>query len=139
MAAPSTLHSTIDEPPYSAVLVSRIVPEYCVVVADGASARIFRARPVAGCSARLVEYADLAARDALHCERDFADAIVGEVQALAGLNHLVKVVLVAPPRSLGLLREPLQQLVGPAVPVMALARDYTDLSSEQLSEILDLS
>jgi protein required for attachment to host cells len=139
----------------------------CIVVADGARARFFlieAAETKAG--SKLAEKGELkndehrhgnpdniGNRDAgpvhphgaqrerhrLELDRRFGQEIARQVAAITKGWKQGTLVLVAEPRLLGLLREPLHKALHPGVALKELAKDYTRLPSAELLEHLALN
>jgi len=75
----------------------------------------------------------------LELERRFAREIAEHVARFTqGWSH-GSVVLVAEPRLLGLVREPLHKALNPAVELKELAKDYSHLTASELREHLALN
>jgi len=75
----------------------------------------------------------------LELERRFAREIAEHVASLTqGWAH-GSVVLVAEPRLLGLLREPLHKALHPSVELKELAKDYSHLTANELRDHLALN
>jgi protein required for attachment to host cells len=75
----------------------------------------------------------------LELERRFAREIAQHAVALTQSWPDGHVVLVAEPRMLGLLREPLHRALRPGVELKELAKDYSHLSASELHDQLALS
>ena len=74
----------------------------------------------------------------LELERRFAREIAQRVAAMTQSWNAGTVVLVAEPRLLGLVREPLHKALRPGIDLKELAKDYSHFSAEELLELLKL-
>lgn len=121
----------------------------CILVADGAQARFFRvmksAAPRRGL--RLHEIAKLANPEApvpgapsephrLEQARRFSASIVERAAELLEPCRGGRILVIAEPQLLGLLREPLRQALKSEIRLEELARDYSALSTNELERIL---
>jgi len=75
----------------------------------------------------------------LELERRFAREIAERVAQLTRSWNHGSVVLVAEPRLLGLVREPLHKALNPAVELKELAKDYSQLTAAELRDHLALN
>jgi len=140
----------------------------CVVVADGARARLFSVEPSDTRAGRkLVErdslandeyrYGDanegISNRDAgpvhphgaqrdrhrLEIERRFAAEIVSRIAALVAGWGAGEVILVMEPRMLGLMRASVRGAIQPPIQLKELAKDYAALTAQELEQHLIIS
>jgi protein required for attachment to host cells len=75
----------------------------------------------------------------LELERRFAREIAQHVTAMTKSWHGGTVVLVAEPRMLGLVREPLHKALRPGIDLKELAKDYSHFTASELRDQLVLN
>ena len=115
----------------------------CLVVADGARARIFTASNNG--SGRLVQRREVLNADFAMPESNaplqtrFAAEVAQAIADIVQGWERGSVVLAAAPGMLSLLRKLVQDRLPEGVALKALARDYTALTASELEQHLDLS
>lgn len=75
-------------------------------------------------------------RHRMELEQEFAREIVAHASAMAESGGADRIVLVAEPRMLGLLRRPLRAAAGKRVQVSEIARNHTHLTPSRLRQRL---
>ena len=75
-------------------------------------------------------------RHRIELERRFAREIAAHASAMIKAGGAGKLILVAEPRMLGLLRRPLRAAAGPRVTISEIARNHTHLTLSRLHQLL---